>query len=266
MLVAIPAAALVVYLAWLGEWFFNGLIFFIAAAIQLEVVDIGQKAGLATNTWFVYIFSVFILLIPWMTAAYLWAIGLFLIFLALELFNHSPNRLQRLTATPFFGLYAPVGLMLLILIRNLGNSIDGFLLTIAIFLMMWGNDVFAYFGGKTFGARKMMPEVSPNKTWEGFATGFIGALVGLSIIMFGLPFDFPLTFQQAWPMVILTSIFGPVGDITESKLKRAANLKDSGTLLPGHGGFFDRFDALLLVIPAIYMYLQWLMLAGYASF
>src|SRR5699024_6234076 len=145
-------------------------------------------------------------------------------------------------STLFCGMYAPTGLLLLLLVRNLGSSETGFVLTIALLLMVWGNDVFAYFGGKQFGRRLLAPSVSPKKTWEGFFSGFIGAFAGLLITFYLIPMSFPTELVQALPLVVLVSIFGPIGDLAESKLKRAAGVKDTSNILPGHGGFLDRFD------------------------
>lgn len=131
--------------------------------------------------------------------------------------------------------------------------------------MVWGNDVFAYFGGKTFGKTPLASSISPNKTWEGFFSGFIGAGVGLALIIFLVPIESPFEAVLFVPLIFLISIFGPIGDLAESKLKRAAGKKDSSTLLPGHGGLFDRFDALLLAAPAMFVYLRILDILGYVS-
>ncbi len=141
------------------------------------------------------------------------------------------------------------------LIRDFGDSQTGFLLTLATMLMVWGNDVFAYFGGKSFGKHKLAEAISPNKTWEGFFSGYVGCLAGLSIAIYAVPFETDFTLKQAWPLIFVAGTFGPVGDLIESKIKRKAGAKDSSSILPGHGGFFDRFDALLLVAPAVYVFL-----------
>jgi phosphatidate cytidylyltransferase len=120
--------------------------------------------------------------------------------------------------------------------------------------MIWGNDVFAYFGGKTFGKHKMAPLISPKKTWEGFASGFLGAALVLIVGWFLAADLLSLSLTELLPMILLVSVFGPVGDLFASKIKRFTGSKDSGKLLPGHGGFFDRFDSLLLVSPSVYIY------------
>lgn len=124
--------------------------------------------------------------------------------------------------------------------------------------MIWGNDIFAYFGGKSFGKQPLAPTISPKKTWEGFWFGFLGAAVGL-LATFYIARVFPVQFWQVFPVVFIVSTLGPAGDLLASRLKRLAGVKDSSALLPGHGGFFDRFDALILSSPFVFFYFHLLM-------
>lgn len=158
---------------------------------------------------------------------------------------------RRWFATLFSGIYAPAGFLMIVGIRNLGMELDGFWLVLTFFLMIWGNDIFAYFGGKKFGKRKLAPGISPNKTVAGFWFGFLGAAAGFLIVYF-IAAPYPLSLWAIVPAVLIVGSLGPVGDITESRLKRLAKVKDSSTLLPGHGGFFDRFDSMILTAPFIY--------------
>ena len=165
----------------------------------------------------------------------------------------SSSWAQALLSTLFCALYTTLGYYLAAEMREFGTGQDGFWLILALFLMIWGNDVFAYFGGKNFGRRKLAPNISPNKTWEGFWFGFFGACTGACIAWVAVS-SFPLTLLQLLPAAIIASITGPVGDLLESSMKRRAGMKDSSSLLPGHGGLFDRFDALILTAPFIYFY------------
>ncbi len=110
--------------------------------------------------------------------------------------------------------------------------------------------------GKTFGKHLLAEHISPKKTWEGFAAGFIGTGVGLAITWFVMGIYYPLGLNTTIVLGIIISLFGPVGDLVESKMKRFVNIKDSGHLLPGHGGVFDRFDALLMNSLAMFIFLQ----------
>jgi phosphatidate cytidylyltransferase len=124
------------------------------------------------------------------------------------------------------------------------------------FVVTWANDTFAYFAGMLLGKHKLYEKVSPKKTWEGFAGGAAGSVVGALVMRATLLPELPL------PHAVLlgagAAILGPIGDFTESLLKRAAGLKDSGRLIPGHGGLLDRIDALLFVVPWVYLFVRWL--------
>lgn len=126
-------------------------------------------------------------------------------------------------------------------------------LPVGFFLILWANDTGAYFVGRSLGKHKLYPEVSPNKTWEGLAGGVLmamGAGLGLSLL-----FDDVLELQHWLMMGVIISIFGNLGDLFESHLKRTFGVKDSGQLIPGHGGVLDRFDGLLLSMPVVLAYL-----------
>lgn len=115
--------------------------------------------------------------------------------------------------------------------------------------MIWATDSGAYFIGKAFGKRKLWPEISPNKTIEGSIGGVVCALI--IAILFSIFTDINATLLQLLVITMVLSIFGQIGDLVESALKRHYNVKDSGQLLPGHGGILDRFDSLLFVWPLL---------------
>jgi len=117
-----------------------------------------------------------------------------------------------------------------------------------LLFLIWASDIGAYAVGRTFGKHKLAPKISPGKTWEGWAGGFaITLLVGWAI-GFMLP-DMPLTHRLVAAGVV--AVFAPLGDLAESMLKRSVGVKDSGSIMPGHGGLLDRFDAFLLVLPVL---------------
>jgi len=184
---------------------------------------------------------------------------------AVQTFNVKPDAFNNLTAGFFGGIYAPLGFLCLMLIRGMGTNEQGFAFALTLVLMIWGGDVFAYFGGKNFGKRPLAPTISPKKTVEGFLFGFIGCAVGLAVSIYTLPFVSPITMLNGLPLIFLIGIFGPIGDLIESKIKRKAEVKDSSNLLPGHGGFFDRFDALIPASCAMYVYLILIQEFGYVS-
>jgi len=142
-------------------------------------------------------------------------------------------------------LYVGVGFYYFIETRNIGLSYVIFAL-----LVVWTTDSGAYFTGRKIGKRKLWPEISPNKTVEGFVGGIVWALVTAFIIQWISPLT--SSYLVLIGITIAASIFGQLGDLVESAIKRHYNVKDSGNLLPGHGGILDRFDSLLFVIPLLH--------------
>ncbi|SHE97873.1 phosphatidate cytidylyltransferase [Fodinibius roseus] len=266
ILFAVPAAAFFLYLTYVGGVFFATLIVLIGLLIQREVSVISGKAGFPADPMFPYIIGLWVLLSPFLSHNLVVGLTVFLLFIGTQIIKPGDRGLKSLVSTAFCGLYASLGLLALLLIRQLGNTETGFILTLSLLLMVWGNDIFAYFGGKNFGKNHLAPKISPNKTWEGFFFGIAGALAGLAIAFYLVPFAYPSPLPLMLPAVLLISVFGPVGDLTASRLKRAAGVKDASRLIPGHGGFFDRFDALILAAPAFYVYLKSLEIMGYVSF
>lgn len=133
-----------------------------------------------------------------------------------------------------------------------GGSVYSHHLPLAFLLMLWSNDTGAYLFGVRFGKTRLFERHSPKKSWEGFFGGvFVCLLVSYFISLFFTEINF-ITWAG---MAILVSCFGTLGDLVESMLKRSLNAKDSGNILPGHGGFLDRFDGLLLAAPVVYAYL-----------
>jgi phosphatidate cytidylyltransferase len=130
----------------------------------------------------------------------------------------------------------------------------GGLTIISIFASIWMCDTAAYFGGLAMGRHKLFVRVSPNKTWEGAVWGFFAA-VGTMIAaqFFFLPY---LKFHQALTIGVIIGVCGQIGDLVESLFKRDAGVKDSSTIIPGHGGVLDRFDSLIFVSPILYLYLS----------
>jgi phosphatidate cytidylyltransferase len=167
-------------------------------------------------------------------------------------------------------LYIAMPLALLLVVRQLWAG--GFLL-LYLLLVVWAGDTFAYYTGRAIGRHKLAPRISPGKTWEGSAASFIGSiLVGWAVFSHApvisawlmsaglLARPYAYTAQQVPPagkIVLLSAIINiaaQVGDLVESLIKRGAGIKDSGTLLPGHGGILDRIDALLFAAPVLWYY------------
>jgi phosphatidate cytidylyltransferase len=140
------------------------------------------------------------------------------------------------------------------LVRLDEMSQTGRALILFTLVLIWAGDTFAYFAGKAIGKFPMAPALSPKKTWEGAIANLIGSIVVAVGFSYWLQIDL-------WTLVAIAgaaNIAGQIGDLLESAYKRAANVKDSGALLPGHGGMLDRIDSLILASPVVWAAYQWL--------
>lgn len=166
---------------------------------------------------------------------------------------YSPGSLLQTLSTTITGIaYITLPLVLLLFIAWHQGSYDPVLLT-SIFAIIWLYDSLAYLSGKFLGRTKMAPRISPSKSWEGFGGGMILTLF-LVWLLLSLPF---LNKEIPWLLLSLLIISGATaGDLFESALKRMAGVKDSGSLIPGHGGVLDRFDSLFFATPIIFVFLH----------
>ena len=140
-----------------------------------------------------------------------------------------------------------LGLGFLLLLRGIPDH--GRLLAFTVLIAVWAGDTFAYFGGRLAGRHKMAPRTSPGKTWEGFV---VGTAATIFVAFVALYKQDVLTIGESIVLVVVLAIVAPLGDLFESLLKRDMDVKDTGTLLGGHGGMLDRIDALLFAAPAAY--------------
>ena len=172
-----------------------------------------------------------------------------LYFFISEIFKNKPNPINNIAYTVLGQIYVALPFLLLLFIK--GAHERGIFL-LAFFVFIWVNDTFAYLTGTTFGKHRMCERISPKKSWEGFAGGLIGALAVAVVFSY---FETQLNMAQWFGFAIIVVIFGTLGDLLESLLKRTIGIKDSGTIMPGHGGLLDRFDSLLLAAPVVCIYL-----------
>jgi len=163
------------------------------------------------------------------------------------------KHFQELLAACFGMIYACWLPLLMVTIRQ---SAEGKYWLVFTMLVVWSADSFAYFGGKYFGKRLFFETVSPKKTWEGAIAGSLGALV-VSLI-FAKVYLSSFSFIEITVISLTMSVASMLGDLCESLMKRAVNVKDSGSILPGHGGFLDRFDGVVFALPVMYAFL-WLL-------
>lgn len=187
-----------------------------------------------------------------------WVLSMVYLLIA-ELYLQRPRPLLNWATSMMAQLYIalPFGLLNLIL-RASDMELytilhdDGYVCVLAIFVFLWCSDTGAYCCGSLFGKHKLFPRVSPGKTWEGSIGGGVFTVAVSQIIACYLPV---LTPWQWAGFALVVVIFGTWGDLVESLLKRQLGIKDSGHILPGHGGMLDRFDSSLMAIPASFAYL-----------
>jgi phosphatidate cytidylyltransferase len=242
----------------LGSLYINALFFalvvFIMALISLlEIQHISKQ-----KTPIIYLFYPVMLVFSYSTEQLhipLLVLGIIGVLLMVIFFW---NRTKIATANVFIHVLGFIGISIpLVLLVLLGNQNPNF---VAFFFgIIWLNDTSAYIIGSSIGKRALAPNISPNKTIE----GSIGGVALSTAIMFFLGSYFEILDSKTLLIVcIITAIFGGLGDLIQSKIKRQCGVKDSGKILPGHGGMYDRLDSLLLAIP---LYIFILIVFGYVS-
>jgi phosphatidate cytidylyltransferase len=175
------------------------------------------------------------------------------------LFRRAPLEAipPRVATVALSWIYSGLLLATLVGLRRLGVG-----WVILAYVVTWGNDTTAYFVGHALGRHRMLERISPKKTWEGFAGGVLGsigfAFAARALAGLWFPEILVLSPLQTVLLALGGAVLGPLGDFSESLMKRAAGVKDSGKILPGHGGLLDRIDALLFVSPWVYVWAVYL--------
>lgn len=256
---ALVLLPVVLFLLAKGEYYTAVLLGFAAAACAYEYLKITLKE-LSPIAWgTVALVSLMPIVVAWRpndaTALISGATGLVLFSAWVYHLLNGPlqDGVQRTAHLLTAFIYGHGGLTALMAIRQMP---EGIWWVVAALVITWGNDTAAYFFGRFLGKHKLYPEVSPSKSWEGFFGGFVGAIGFMFIER-----QFFATFLTVTDCIFLGlcgSLLGPAGDLCESMLKRAYGVKDSGTIIPGHGGMLDRVDALIFNAPMVLLYVQFL--------
>lgn len=172
-----------------------------------------------------------------------------------ELYLKKENPIQSVAYSLFGIAYIALPLALAVSLVTSPAREFRFEYLLALFVFIWLNDTFAYLTGMMFGKHRLFERISPNKSWEGFFGGLIFASAS-SLLFYHF---FPVMPMIAWiGFAVIVVIAGTLGDLFESLLKRTLGVKDSGNMIPGHGGILDRFDSTLFAIPAVFVYLIFL--------
>lgn len=174
-----------------------------------------------------------------------------------SLYSKSPQAIREITLAVFGLVYIALPLTALNLLFVENSSSYQPDLIIGFFIIIWTYDSFAYLVGVTFGRHRLFERISPKKSWEGTLGGFVFGLIAAALIAQFLSL---YSIGHWLVLAIIIMVFGTFGDLLESLLKRSLNIKDSGRVLPGHGGLLDRFDAVLLAAPAAVVYVHLILL------
>lgn len=223
----------------------SGVGYYIAFSIiyvYFALTEFYLNSNLQLNSWFndlkdtLLIFSIFVSL-----------------FLLRDLF--SSKNLPGILVKKYFRFifYIISSFVFIYLIANFKGFYEPSII-LGCFILIWVNDSFAYIVGKSFGKQKLFYSISPHKTVEGFLGGLLFCCISASIVSRYI--DETLTTPNWLIIAIIISVFGTLGDLIESKLKRESNVKDSGKIIPGHGGILDRLDSIIFASPYIYLYLK----------
>ena len=244
--------ALVLFVLWAGEFAFLLLAGAAALIGTSEYLDMWKPKGVNPISWLAYLgtFS-FSLSAYYYSDQYFGAVvtGLILLGLALQVFTLLRYNIYDAVVSIFGVLYVGMMFSYLILLRQLPNPL---VVLGLVFGGTWACDILAFFLGIRFGKRKLCPQISPNKTVEGALGGVIGSI--LVTAMIGLIAAVPA--RHFVPLGFLIAVAAQIGDLAESSLKRYVGIKDSGNIIPGHGGILDRCDSLIFVAPVVYYYIK----------
>jgi phosphatidate cytidylyltransferase len=248
------APLLILAVGWMPPWAFVAIVFVVAALALHEFLALGENKGYPVQK------TASILLLLFLLAAFLSPrisveLGVFAVLLvvpAIYIFSRArlddalPGSAVCVLSTLYIGMLSGA-LIRLRIDFEVGSKLIFFLL-----LVVWLGDAGAYYVGRKFGKTRLSPRVSPKKSVEGGLGGVVTSLIAATVIHFTFFPEFPLV--HALIAAAILSVTGVIGDLAESLWKRSADVKDSGTLIPGHGGFLDRFDSVLFTAPLLYGY------------
>jgi len=271
VLSAVVLIPLVIGVIWLGGWFAFAAVVLVLLGGMFELRAMFMNVGwrpliiLATCVGLLFLFSatppahayrdvlIEVTFSALLVGAFIWLI------LARPASDRTVIDWSLTVAIPFY-LAWPLALLLLTRGEGIGWQARGFWWMLVLLLTIWANDSAAYLTGHYFGKTKLAPKISPAKTWEGFAGGLVMSVISVFVVttVADLVLKPGAQFHLAWYHTLLLGVliclFGTVGDLAESLLKRGAKVKDSGNIFPGHGGVLDRTDSLLFAAIVVYFY------------
>ncbi|MDE7382102.1 MAG: phosphatidate cytidylyltransferase [Muribaculaceae bacterium] len=223
-----------------------------------NIIDIRSIPGLILDI----VLGLIIVISPLFSSSLILPVSLFLaLFLfrnIVEIYSKNSEHVKNIALSFFSQIYIGVPFLAMLLIVEMSGST---LLLLPIFIMIWLNDTGAFIVGSLIGRNSLFKRISPNKSWEGFWGGMLFAvIVGVLFFCFWSQPEFKIDTLSGWIILsVIVSVFSTWGDLFESLIKRSLNIKDSGNLIPGHGGILDRIDSLLFVMPAVVLFLYFIL-------
>ncbi len=264
VVVAFIAGPAILLCTYFGGVIFLGAMLFIALMSLYEFTTMLNHKQIYPIRWLMMLFCAAILVNHKFRVASTFDFMLLAVFLfpSIELFRKRGTPIQNIGASFLCLFYISFPFVSLLDMR--GYDKDGIFITM-IFITVWMSDTFAYFGGKFLGGKiiqtKFSERYSPKKTWEGFFTGFIASVI-TTVIFYHTLLSNRFAYHHILILGVLIGLLSPIGDLIESMFKRDSGVKDSSGLIPGHGGFLDRFDSLCFIAPVVFLYARYLMKLG----
>jgi phosphatidate cytidylyltransferase len=262
VLTSLIGAPLVVGVTYLGGWFFGAFILLIGLMAQWELYKLAEAGGVAPFKSLGLVVGALLIVRALVPAAIPLAVVGLLAALVAELYRRREDPVANLTATVFGAFYPAllIGYFVDLRVRGADGALGGegaFWLTVVVVVAIWASDTFAYFTGRALGKHPLFPRISPKKTIEGSVGGVAGAVIIVAVLKLALEPSVVMTWGDAAVIGVICGAVGQLGDLVESMLKRSVGVKDSGRYLPGHGGMLDRIDGMLVAIPLVVLYLDY---------
>lgn len=250
ILISIIAIPLILYASYTGGYPFFAFCLLVQTLSIYELLKMFRSRGLTPSIYYSLFISVVMFVSFIFFKEYFYLILLFGVFsvVAVETLRKNSNKVIN-AGLVFFG-FVYITFPFALFYKLDKNYVYVYLL----FLLIWANDSFAFFGGKYFGKHKFS-KISPNKTIEGLIVGFVFTIITAVTFHFVVP---AVTITDSIVVGVFVGIFGPIGDLFESFLKRYTNVKDSSNIIPGHGGLLDRFDSIIVCVPFVYIYFNYI--------
>lgn len=251
-ILGVPGILLMIYL---GGFWFTAFITTIILLGHIELNSLAKHYG--GNILYRFVMIVSSLYIAFSVSHInfdqpLFLIGFMFLVFSIEVFRKSKKSILNISISVFGFIWITVFLSKLTLLRNFSDI--GFELTLSLFLTVWLCDTMAFIFGSKFGKSKILPNVSPNKTWVGTIVGLISSVIFMGLLYYFNFFGDSVQIMDAIIIGLIAGGIGQLGDFAESLLKREAGIKDSSNILQGHGGILDRFDSLMFAGPFTYFY------------